>query len=210
MTAKTARTLAMQEFGTARGLTKSTSFVGVYFMEFGNLRIEICADTACIAVRVVLAHGTGSSVKYFDPDTLQENFKAIDKHREDEDRAIISDWVNLNGPEYCRKQVEAIWNKEVDSVVGNGKYIAKEATNGVIYDSAGQIAHNGLLEICPFCGEMNNHFGSGGSVNIWTVGAIERRSVRSAESSSTKSSLTVPPDETPEAFYLRVIKAVTA
>ena len=39
LTAKTAHTLAMQEFGTARGLTKSTSFVGVYFMEFGNLRI---------------------------------------------------------------------------------------------------------------------------------------------------------------------------
>ena len=76
LTAKTARTLAMQEFGTARGLTKSTSFVGVYFMEFGNLRIEICADTACIVVRVVLSHGTGSSAKYFDPDTLQENFKA--------------------------------------------------------------------------------------------------------------------------------------
>ena len=51
LTEKTARTLAMQEFGTARGLTKSTSFVGAYFMEFGNLRIEICADAACIAVR---------------------------------------------------------------------------------------------------------------------------------------------------------------
>ena len=37
LTAKTARTLAMQEFGTTRGLTKSTSFVGAYFMEFGNL-----------------------------------------------------------------------------------------------------------------------------------------------------------------------------
>ena len=71
LTAKTARTLAMQEFGTARGLTKSTSFVGVYFMEFGNLRIEICADTACIVVRVVLSHGTGSGVKYFDPDTCK-------------------------------------------------------------------------------------------------------------------------------------------
>ena len=43
LTAKTARTLAIQEFGTARGLTKSTSFVGVYFMEFGNLRSTICA-----------------------------------------------------------------------------------------------------------------------------------------------------------------------
>lgn len=30
LTEKTARTLAMQEFGTARGLTKSTSFVGAY------------------------------------------------------------------------------------------------------------------------------------------------------------------------------------
>ena len=111
LTAKTARTLAMQEFGTARGLTKSTSFVGAYFMEFGNLRIEICADADCIAVRVSLALGTGSRGQYCDQDTLQENFKAIDKHREDEDRAIISDWVNLNGPEYCRKQVEAIWKQ---------------------------------------------------------------------------------------------------
>ena len=41
LTAKTARALAIQEFGTARGLTKSTSFVGVYFMEFGNLRCQI-------------------------------------------------------------------------------------------------------------------------------------------------------------------------
>ena len=40
---------------------------------------------------------------------------------------------------------------------GNGKHIVKEATNGIVYDSAGQIAHNGLLGICPFCGEMNNH-----------------------------------------------------
>ena len=40
----------------------------------------------------------------------------------------------------------------------NGKHIVKEATNGIIYDSAGQSVHKGLLEICPFCGEMNNHF----------------------------------------------------
>lgn len=91
-----------------------------------------------------------------------------------------------------------------------GKHIAKEVTNGIIYDSAGQIVHNGLLEICPFCGEMNNHFGSGGSVNIWTVGAIERRECTKCRKQFHKISLTVPPDETPEAFYLRVIKAVTA
>lgn len=100
--------------------------------------------------------------------------------------------------------------KEVENVERNGKHIAKEATNGIIYDSAGQIVHNGLLEICPFCGEMNNHFGSGGSVNIWTVGAIERRECTKCRKQFHKISLTVPPDETPEAFYLRVIKAVTA
>lgn len=93
---------------------------------------------------------------------------------------------------------------------GNGKHIVKEATNGIVYDSAGQIAHNGLLEICPFCGEMNNHFGSGGSVNIWAVGAIERRECTKCRKQFHKISLTVPPDETPEAFYLRVIKVVTA
>ena len=95
-------------------------------------------------------------------------------------------------------------------MVGTGKYIAKEASNGVICDSAGQIVHNGLLEICPFCGEMNNHFGSGGSVNIWTVGAIERRECTKCRKQFHTHSRTVPPDETPEAFYLRVIKAVTA
>ena len=92
----------------------------------------------------------------------------------------------------------------------NRKRIAKEATNGIIYDSTGQIIHNGLLEICPFCGETNNHFGIGGSVNIWTVGAIECRECTKCRKQFHKISLTVPPDETPEAFYLRVIKAVTA
>ena len=93
LTAKTARALAMQEFGTARGLTKSTTFVGVYFMEFGNLRIEICADAACIVVRVVLAHGTGSSVKYFDHDNLQENFKAIVATMTEESEQRQSSWL---------------------------------------------------------------------------------------------------------------------
>lgn len=112
LTAKTARTLAMQEFGTARGLTKSTSFVGVYFMEFGNLRIEICCGHGlhCCSRGSVPRYGFQREIT-LTQDTLQENFKAIDKHREDEDRAIISDWVNLNGPEYCRKQVEAIWEQ---------------------------------------------------------------------------------------------------
>lgn len=52
LTAKTARALAIQEFGTARGLTKSTSFVGVYFMEFGNLRTTPTVNFAvCIPRR---------------------------------------------------------------------------------------------------------------------------------------------------------------
>ena len=82
----------------------------------------------------------------------------------------------------------------------NGKHIAKEATNGIIYDSAGQIVHNGLLEICPFCGEMNNHFGSGGSVNISKKFAdeLEELSYQCRHFLNTRSAFTTPAAEDEE------------
>ena len=52
--------------------------------------------------------------------------------------------------------------------------VERETTNGVIYDG-GTIVKNGLRIVCPFCGEVGLHHGHGGSVNVWTVGAIERR-----------------------------------
>ena len=55
------------------------------------------------------------------------------------------------------------------------KNVAREATNGVIYGESGEIVKNGLRVVCPHCGEIGLYPGHGGSVNIWTVGAIERR-----------------------------------
>lgn len=55
------------------------------------------------------------------------------------------------------------------------KNVAREATNGVIYGESGEIVKNGLRVVCPRCGEIGLYPGHGGSVNIWTVGAIERR-----------------------------------
>lgn len=55
------------------------------------------------------------------------------------------------------------------------KNVAREATNGVIYGESGEIVKNGLRVVCPHCGEIGLFHGHGGSVNIWTVGAIERR-----------------------------------
>ena len=109
LTLKKARAVAIQEFGTARGLAKDPLLIGLYRMNFANLHIEIRTDADCIVVRVNLAHGAGSSVKYFDPETLQEDFKAIESYCQDKEHAVISDWVNRSGPEYCQKQIDAIW-----------------------------------------------------------------------------------------------------
>ena len=81
--------------------------------------------------------------------------------------------------------------------------VERETTNGVIYDG-GTIVKNGLRIVCPFCGEVGLHHGHGGSVNVWTVGAIERRECTKCRKQFHTIALTVPPDMTPEDFYSAV------
>jgi hypothetical protein len=81
--------------------------------------------------------------------------------------------------------------------------VEREITNGVIYDG-GTIVKNGLRIVCPFCGEVGLHHGHGGSVNVWTVGAIERRECTKCRKQFHTIALTVPPDMTPEDFYSTV------
>lgn len=80
------------------------------------------------------------------------------------------------------------------------KEIVSQPTNGVICED-GKIAKNGLRVICPFCGEIGLSQGRGGSVNVWTVGAIERRECTKCRKQFHTIALTVPPDMTPEDFY---------
>lgn len=87
--------------------------------------------------------------------------------------------------------------------------IESETTNGVIYEDSGKIVKNGLRVICPHCGEIGLHQGRGGSVNICTVGAIERRECTKCRKQFSTISLTVPADMAPEDFYLKIKEGVT-
>lgn len=88
------------------------------------------------------------------------------------------------------------------------KNVAREATNGVIYGESGEIVKNGLRVVCPHCGEIGLYPGHGGSVNIWTVGAIERRECTKCRKQFHAISLIVPADMTPEEFYLKIKEGV--
>lgn len=113
LTLKMARAVAIQEFGTAKGLEKEELAMPGYFtMEIGNLRVRIHPDTywetGCIVVSAEMAHGTGQSLKFLDPETLQNNFDAQDQYHRKNDRETLEDWVNSNGPEFCRKKIDSI------------------------------------------------------------------------------------------------------
>ena len=84
------------------------------------------------------------------------------------------------------------------------KKVEREAASGVIYDESGEIVKNGLRVVCPYCGNIGLFHGHGGAVNIWTVGAIERRECTKCRKQFHTISLTVPADMTPEDFYLKV------
>ena len=78
------------------------------------------------------------------------------------------------------------------------KNVAREATNGVIYGESGEIVKNGLRVVCPRCGEIGLYPGHGGSVNVWTAGAIERRECTKCRKQFHTISLTVPEEGFPQ------------
>ena len=116
LTLKTARAVAIQEFGTAKGLEKEEPAPFGYFtMEIGNLYVRIHPDTygetGCIVVSAEMAHGTGQSLKFLDPETLQDDFAALERHCERDQRDRLKDWVTTNGPEYCCEEVKQVWER---------------------------------------------------------------------------------------------------
>jgi len=116
LTLKKARAVAIQEFGTAKGLEKEEPAPFGYFtMEIGNLYVRIHPDTygetGCIVVSAKMAHGTGQSLKFLDPETLQDNFGALEKRRREDDREALNDWGNSNDPEFCHKQIDHAWER---------------------------------------------------------------------------------------------------
>ena len=115
MTLKKARALAIQEFGTAKGLEKDEYGPAGYFrMRFGNLRISIHNDTGSsegIKISVGMNGGYGYIVQFHNPDTLEEDFEAEERYRREEKRDALKEWVDDLEPEACYAEIDRVWNR---------------------------------------------------------------------------------------------------
>ena len=121
LTLKTARALAVQEFGTAKGLERETGMPeGYYHMMIGNLEVRIHPDASNSSFRsscygliqmVVKMNGSPDSIEqFFDKDTLKQNFQEEEIDRRAKRHEMLVDWVDTNGPEVCHKTIDDFWN----------------------------------------------------------------------------------------------------
>jgi len=115
LTMKTARALAVQEFGTCKGLKQNDRHhsEGFYIMTLGNLEIEIHPDmscSGCIQIDVSMFNGNGHIFQLHDRDTLERYYKEEDVQRRKERREAFEDWVSGGGPEPCHKAIDDFWN----------------------------------------------------------------------------------------------------
>ena len=116
LTLATARRLAVQEFGTAKGLKQSdwANSEGFYVMVLGNLEIEIHPDmscSGCIQITVAMHGAPGHIYQLHDRDTLNRNYKEEDVQRRKEKREAFEEWVSMGGPEPCHKAIDDFWNR---------------------------------------------------------------------------------------------------
>ena len=116
LTLATARKLAVQEFGTAKGLERdrSTCLEGHFRMETGNLAVSIQPDSGmsgCIVVRVGLCTASHMCVGYFNRETLEPDYAVMDKYERREKREALETWVKDIGPDACHKLIDEVWNR---------------------------------------------------------------------------------------------------
>lgn len=62
-------------------------------------------------VSAEMAYGTGQSLKFLDPETLQDDYDALERYCRRAQRDDLKDWVTTNGPEYCCEEVKRIWER---------------------------------------------------------------------------------------------------
>ena len=115
LTLATARRLAVQEFGTAKGLEpdRGTCLEGYFRMELGNLAVSINPDTGmsgCIVVRASLCTASHTCIGYFNRETLEPDYDVMGKYERKEKREALVQWVSGGGPEPCHKLIDEVWN----------------------------------------------------------------------------------------------------
>lgn len=116
LTLATARRLAVQEFGTAKGLKQADwcNSEGFYEMTLGNLEIEIHPDmsgSGCIQIAVSMNGTPGHIYQFHDRDTLHQNYEREDVQRRKDRRDAFEEWVSADGPEPCHKAIDDFWNE---------------------------------------------------------------------------------------------------
>ena len=115
LTLEKARMLAVQEFGTDRGLSEGWRMQGGYIMQFGNLLIRIHPatqrDIPVIKVEVcfkIASPGCGFTVKIFNPETFEEDLDAEREYRQMDWEESLENWVNGYGAEICVLRINDI------------------------------------------------------------------------------------------------------
>ena len=116
LTLATARRLAVQEFGTAKGLEpdRGTYLEGFFTMQMGNMGVSISPDlgmSGCIVVRAGLCTASHTCIGYFNRETLEPDYDAMDKYERQEKREALVQWVSGGGPEPCHKLIDEVWEK---------------------------------------------------------------------------------------------------
>lgn len=117
LTLKTAKELAKRELGSAKGITLKRSYMmNNYHMSLGNLSVwiylEQIGDRWYIALIADWAGSTGKTVRFFDPETLEQDFGAEERHWEQHRQDQFQDWVEGHGVEYCCQKVKEAWGKQ--------------------------------------------------------------------------------------------------
>ena len=114
-TKKKARMLAVQEFGTDRGLSEGWRMQGGYIMQFGNLLIRIHPvtqrDIPVIKVEVcfkITSPGCCFIVKIFNPETFEEDLDAEREYRQMDWEESLENWVNGYSAEICHQKINDI------------------------------------------------------------------------------------------------------
>ena len=115
LTLATAKKLAVQEFGTCKGLEqdRGTCLEGYFTMQMGNLGISIRPDigmSGCIEVSVGMSTASHRCIGYFNRETLEPDFDVMDKYERREKREALETWVGDIGPEACHKLIDEAWN----------------------------------------------------------------------------------------------------
>lgn len=113
LTLATARRLAIQEFGTAKGLEpdRGTCLDGFFTMQMGNMVVSIRPDlgmSGCIVVCARLCTASHTCVGYFDRETLEPDYDVMDKYLRKEKREALETWVGEIGPDACHAMIDGI------------------------------------------------------------------------------------------------------